>query len=147
MSLLISSMLSCINFFSQLQLCDGALDTSPTFIAPPSLGQFSVFTMCFPDEIADYEGIYGVMPSNDVASPEPGPTRLANPNRNPGDAQFYFFLFSVLLNFRPKIPVHFVFKSVGRNPDLTRLADPSRSLVYSDIFNYLIKTFGLFYSF
>ena len=34
-----------------------------------------------------------------VATPEPGPTRLANPNRNPGDTRFYFFLFSVLLNF------------------------------------------------
>ena len=34
-----------------------------------------------------------------VATPEPGPTRLANLNQNPGDARFYFFLFSVLLNF------------------------------------------------
>ena len=34
-----------------------------------------------------------------VATPEPGPTRLASPNRNPGDARFYFFLFSVLLIF------------------------------------------------
>ena len=34
-----------------------------------------------------------------VAIPEPCPTRLANPNRNPRDARFYFFLFFVLLNF------------------------------------------------
>ena len=26
-----------------------------------------------------------------VATPEPVPTRLASPNRNPGDARFYFF--------------------------------------------------------
>ena len=43
---------------------------------------------------------------------------------------------------------HFVcvipFKSVvTRIPDSTRLADPSRSPVYSDIFNYLLKTFCL----
>ena len=36
----------------------------------------------------------------------------------------------------------FIFKSVAtRIPDLTRLADPSWSPVYSDIFNYLSKTF------
>ena len=36
----------------------------------------------------------------------------------------------------------FLFKSVAtRIPDLTRLADPSWSPVYSDIFNYLSKTF------
>ena len=41
----------------------------------------------------------------------------------------------------------FVFISVAtRIPDSTRLADPSRSPVYSDIFNYLIKTFCLYYS-
>ena len=33
-----------------------------------------------------------------------------------------------------------------RIPDSTRLADPSRSPVYSDIFNYLLKTFCLCYS-
>ena len=51
--------------FSQLQLHGGALDTSTTLIAPPSPGRSSVLTMCFPDEIADYGGIDGVMSSND----------------------------------------------------------------------------------
>ena len=38
----------------------------------------------------------------------------------------------------------FVFKSVAtRIPHSTRLADPSWSPVYSDIFNYLVKTFCL----
>ena len=37
-----------------------------------------------------------------------------------------------------------MFKSVAtRIPDSTRLADPSRSPVYSDIFNYHLKTFCL----
>ena len=37
-----------------------------------------------------------------------------------------------------------VFKSVAtRIPDSTRLVDPSRSPVYSDVFNYLLKTFCL----
>ena len=41
----------------------------------------------------------------------------------------------------------FIFKSVAtRIPNLTRLANPSWSLVYSDIFNYLPKTFCLCYS-
>ena len=36
------------------------------------------------------------------------------------------------------------FKSVStRIPDSTRLVDPSRSPIYSDIFNYLLKTFCL----
>ena len=47
---------------------------------------------------------------------------------------------SVLLNFSFKIVV-------ARIPNLTWLADPSQSPVYSDIFNYLIKTFGLCCSF
>ena len=48
-----------------------------------------------------------------------------------------FHLIIVLFKF-------FVFKSVAtRIPDSTRLADPSRSPVYSDIFNYLLKTFCL----
>ena len=37
--------------------------------------------------------------SDIVATPKPGPTRLASPNRNPGDARFIYFYFSVLLNF------------------------------------------------
>ena len=53
--------------FSQLQLSGGALDTSNTLIAPPSPRQSTVFTMCFPDKITDYEGIYGVMSSDDYA--------------------------------------------------------------------------------
>ena len=51
--------------FSQLQLCGRAPDTSTTLIAPPSPGRSSVLTMCFPDEIADYGGIDGVMSSDD----------------------------------------------------------------------------------
>ena len=51
--------------FSQLQLCGGAPDTSTTLIAPPSPGRSSMLTMCFPDEIADYRGIEGVMSSDD----------------------------------------------------------------------------------
>ena len=65
MSLLISSMLSCIRFFSQLQLCGGAPDTSTTLITPPSLKRSSVLTIFFPDEIADYGGIDGVISSDD----------------------------------------------------------------------------------
>ena len=58
----------------------GAPDTSTTLIAPPSPGQSSVLTMCFPDEIADYGGIDGVMSSDDydeellrmvISQPEP----------------------------------------------------------------------------
>ena len=60
MSLLISSMLSCISFFSQLQLRGGAPDTSTTLIALPSPVRSSVLTMCFPDEIANYRGIDGL---------------------------------------------------------------------------------------
>ena len=51
--------------FSQLQLHGGAPDTSTTLIAPPSPGQSSVLTMCYPDEIADYGGIDGVMSSDE----------------------------------------------------------------------------------
>ena len=51
--------------FSQLQLRGGAPNTSTTLIAPHSLRQSSVLTMCFPDEIADYKGIDGVMSSDD----------------------------------------------------------------------------------
>ena len=51
--------------FSQLQLRSGAPDTFTTFIAPPSPRQSSVLTMCFPDEIADYGGIDGVMSFDD----------------------------------------------------------------------------------
>ena len=66
-----------------------------------------------------------------VATPEPGPTRMASPNRNPGDAHL-ILLFSMLLNF--------LFKSVAtRIPCPTRMADPNRSPVYSDVFIYLIK--------
>ena len=40
----------------------------------------------------------------------------------------------------------FIFKSVAtRIPDSTRKANPSKSPVYSDIFNYLLKTFVLSY--
>ena len=66
--------------FSQLQLRGGAPDTSTTLIAPPSPGRSSVLTMFFPDEIADYEGIDGVMSFDDydeellrmvISQPEP----------------------------------------------------------------------------
>ena len=53
------------HLFSQLQLRSGAPDTSTTLIVPPSPGRSSVLTMCFPNEIADYEGIDGVMSSDD----------------------------------------------------------------------------------
>ena len=58
----------------------GAPDTSTTLITPPSPGRSSVLTMCFPDEIADYGGIDGVMSSDDydgellwmvISKPEP----------------------------------------------------------------------------
>ena len=61
----------------------GDLNTSTTLIAPPSPGQCSVFTMCFPDEIVDYEGIDGVMSSDDyveellqmaISQPDPDST-------------------------------------------------------------------------
>ena len=44
---------------------DGTPDTSTTLISPPSPGRSSVFTMCFPNEIADYEGIDVVMSFDD----------------------------------------------------------------------------------
>ena len=69
-----------------------------------------------------------------VATPEPGPTRLASPNRNPGDSRFYFFLFSALLIFFSKVVAI-------RIPGPTRMANPNRSPVYFDVFIYLIKTF------
>ena len=58
-------MLSCIIFFSQLQLCGEAPDTSTTLFAPPSPGRSSVLTMCFLDEISYYGGIDGVMSFDD----------------------------------------------------------------------------------
>ena len=51
--------------FSQFQLLNGALDTSTTLITPPSLGRSSVLTMGFPNEIANYGGIDGVMSFDD----------------------------------------------------------------------------------
>ena len=72
-----------------------------------------------------------------VATPEPGPTQMASPNRNPG-TPVYLFYFSCY-----KI---FFFKNVAtRIPGSTRMADPNRSPVYSVVFNYLIKTFSLCY--
>ena len=72
-----------------------------------------------------------------VATPKPGPTRMTSSNLNPRTLvilflfTFYFVLF---------------FKSVAtRIPGLTRRADPNQSSVYSDVFNYLIKTFSLCY--
>ena len=53
--------------FSQLQLSGGALDTSTTLITLPSPRRSSVFTMCFPDLIAYYEGIDGAMSFDDYA--------------------------------------------------------------------------------
>ena len=57
-----------------------APDTSTTLIVPSSRGRSSVFTMCFPDKIAYYEGICGVMSFDDyddellhmvISQPEP----------------------------------------------------------------------------
>ena len=53
------------HLFSQLQLRGGVSNTSTTLIAHLSPGRSSVLTMCFPDEIADYGGIDGVMSSDD----------------------------------------------------------------------------------
>ena len=58
----------------------------------------------------------------------------------PGDAWFISFYF----------PCYYVFffKIVAtRIPRLTRRADPNWSPVYSDVFNYLIKTFSLLFPF
>ena len=44
-----------------------APNTSTTLIASSSPRQSSVFTMCFLDKIADYEGTDGVMSSDDYA--------------------------------------------------------------------------------
>ena len=74
-----------------------------------------------------------------VATPEPDPTQLASPSRNPGDARLILFIY-IFITFS------FFFKSVAtRIPGSTRRADPNWSPVYSDIFNYLIKTFSLCY--
>ena len=67
MILLISSMLSCIGFFSHFQLSGRAPNTYTTLIAPSSPRCSSVFTMCFSDEIIDYEVFNGVMSSDDYA--------------------------------------------------------------------------------
>ena len=69
-----------------------------------------------------------------VAAPEPGATRLASPNLNPGDAHLILFIFCV---------IKFSFSKVSRpeSPARPRMADPNRSPVYSDVFIYLIKTF------
>ena len=72
-----------------------------------------------------------------VATPEPGSTRLASPNQNPENARLILFIY---------ILFRFLFKSVeARIPGITRRADQNRSPVYSDVFNYLIKTFSLCY--
>ena len=75
-----------------------------------------------------------------VATPEPCPTRLADPNRNPGEARLILFI-HILLRF-------LFFKSVAtRIPGWTRRADPNRSPVYSDVFIYLIKHLFMLYHF
>ena len=73
-----------------------------------------------------------------VETPEPGPTRKASPNRNPGTLGLFLFIFRVIkFSF---------FKNVAtRIPGPTRMADPNRIPVYSDIFNYLVKTCSLCY--
>ena len=53
--------------FSQLQLGGGVPNTSTTLITPPSPERSNVFTICFSDEIADYEGIDGGMSSDGYA--------------------------------------------------------------------------------
>ena len=62
---------------------DGPPDTSTTLITPPFLKGSSVLTMCFPNQIANYGGIYGVMSSDDyveellqmvISQPEPDST-------------------------------------------------------------------------
>ena len=64
--------------------------------------------------------------------PRARPDPVGESEPKPRGRSVYFFLFSMLLNFS--------FKSVAtRNPDLTRLADPSRSSVYSDISIILSK--------
>ena len=69
-----------------------------------------------------------------VATLEPDPTRLASPNRNPGDARlilFYLHFYYV-----------FFFKSVvTRIPGSTRRADPNWSPIYSDVLIILSKHF------
>ena len=58
----------------------GAPDTFTTLIASLSYGRSSVFTMCFPDKIVDYEGVDVVMSYDDyveellhivISQPEP----------------------------------------------------------------------------
>ena len=73
-----------------------------------------------------------------VATPKPGPTLLASPNRNPGDTRFISFIFFVIkFSFSKMFAI--------RIPSPTQMADPNRSPVYSDVFNYLVKTFSLCY--
>ena len=64
MSLLITKMLS-FNNFSQIQLSGEAPDTYTTLIATPAPRPSSMFTVCFPDEIGNYEGIDEVMSYDD----------------------------------------------------------------------------------
>ena len=60
------------------------------------------------------------------------------------DSSLIFFFIADLIC---GIQIIFIFKSVAtRIPDLTRLANPSWSPVYSDVFNYLSKTCCLCYS-
>ena len=93
------------------------------------------FLLMFESRV-ERHSFYGIETLN-VATPEPGPTRLASPNRNPGNACLIFFIHILLC---------FLFKSVvTRILGSTRRADPNWTPVYSDVFNYLIKTFSLFY--
>ena len=73
-----------------------------------------------------------------VATPEPGSTRLASPNRNPGDARLILFIY-ILLRFLFQ-------KCSDLNPWPDSNGRPNRSPVYSDVFIYLIKTFYYFIS-
>ena len=78
--------------FSQFQLLGGAPDTSTTLIAPPSPGRSSVLTMCFPDEIADYRGIDGVLSSDDYVEEL---LRMVISQPKPDSALSYFRVLSL----------------------------------------------------
>ena len=71
------------------------------------------------------------------SDPQARPDPIGESEPKPRGRPFNYFIYVLLC---------FLFQNVVTQiPGPTRMADPNRSPVYSDIFNYLIKTFSLCY--